>query len=257
MKEQKSKVRGETSLATSFSSGEESDATDGRRAGTVGRSGDVWRITGRPSTMKHRKTTVVAPGLGSSPNSSTGSQNANHHVSPMMWGGENESDEDDGRGASSFNGFHTGSGSSPELERSNGSNGSVLDFRKRLMALRSDTLARSNDLQLRTSVGRPGSGTAFRDIENEIVSHAAPRDTDSSTVAQPRPLKVAITNLMNKLDECYGVKQTFVPCILLALLIGFFVIIAGNSSQKSELKLEKSAKDNNFERSKNLKDQFF
>lgn len=61
-----------------------------------------------------------------------------------------------------------------------------------------------------------------RSIENDIVCHAEPIPEQPVT-----PIGVALSNLINKLDEYYGVKQTFVPCILLSILILFFVIIGG------------------------------
>lgn len=207
MNEQQSKVRGETVAATSFSSGEESDSIDGgmERRKPAG----AMRISARPSMVRNRR------GINSSSNSNNSSFN-NSHVTPVLWGGE-ESDEDDGRGG--YNGFQsTSSSSSPNTSSLNGSqNGSVMDSRKRLMALRSNTLARNNDLT-RTS----GGGTL-----NDIVYHAPPELEQERGGSNPRPLNVAISNLVNKLDECYGVKQTFVPCILLSILIAFFVLIAG------------------------------
>lgn len=71
---------------------------------------------------------------------------------------------------------------------------------------------------LLSSLGSSGG----RSIENDIVCHAEPVPEQPVT-----PIGVALSNLMNKLDEYYGVKQTFVPCILLSILIGFFVIIGG------------------------------
>lgn len=45
---------------------------------------------------------------------------------------------------------------------------------------------------------------------------------------QPQPPSNSLlTNLINKLDEQYGVRQSFVPCALLSTLIIFFVIVFG------------------------------
>uniref|UniRef100_U5EPU7 Putative man1 n=1 Tax=Corethrella appendiculata TaxID=1370023 RepID=U5EPU7_9DIPT len=57
--------------------------------------------------------------------------------------------------------------------------------------------------------------------ENDIVTHAEP-----SPEPPHIPLHVACSNLINKLDEYYGFKQTFIPCILLCLFISFLVFIA-------------------------------
>lgn len=57
--------------------------------------------------------------------------------------------------------------------------------------------------------------------ENDIVTHAQP-DPEPPQI----PLRVAMGNLISKLDEHYGFKQTFIPCALLCLFIAFLVFVA-------------------------------
>lgn len=57
--------------------------------------------------------------------------------------------------------------------------------------------------------------------ENDIVTHAVP-GPDPPQI----PLRVALGNLIAKLDEHYGFKQTFIPCALLCLFIAFLVFVA-------------------------------
>ncbi|XP_052871785.1 uncharacterized protein LOC128277376 [Anopheles cruzii] len=57
--------------------------------------------------------------------------------------------------------------------------------------------------------------------ENDIVTHAQPSPEPPAI-----PFRVAIGNLITKLDEHYGFKQTFVPCALLCLLVAFLVSVA-------------------------------
>lgn len=57
--------------------------------------------------------------------------------------------------------------------------------------------------------------------ENDIVTHAQP-DPEPPQI----PLRVAMGNLLSKLDEHYGFKQTFIPCALLCLFIAFLVFVA-------------------------------
>ncbi|XP_055533362.1 inner nuclear membrane protein Man1 [Wyeomyia smithii] len=64
-----------------------------------------------------------------------------------------------------------------------------------------------------------GGGNGFS--ENDIVTHAQP-----SPEPPQIPLRVALGNLITKLDEHYGFKQTFIPCALLCLFIAFLVFVA-------------------------------
>ncbi|XP_055601579.1 inner nuclear membrane protein Man1 [Uranotaenia lowii] len=69
---------------------------------------------------------------------------------------------------------------------------------------------------------------------NDIVSHAQPPPggllSDLHQPAQQQqaqiPLRMALRNLISKLDEHYGLKQTFIPCALLCLFIAFLVFVA-------------------------------
>lgn len=65
------------------------------------------------------------------------------------------------------------------------------------------------------------SGSSGTFNENDIVTHAQP-DPEPPQI----PLRVAMGNLISKLDEHYGFKQTFIPCALLCLFIAFLVFVA-------------------------------
>ncbi|XP_049542114.1 inner nuclear membrane protein Man1 [Anopheles darlingi] len=71
-------------------------------------------------------------------------------------------------------------------------------------------------------------GQAAEVDENDIVTHAQPSPEPPPTgmMASGVPLRVAFGNLLTRLDEHYGFKQTFVPCALLCLLIAFLVSVA-------------------------------
>lgn len=56
--------------------------------------------------------------------------------------------------------------------------------------------------------------------ENDIVYHAEP-----SLEPAHIPLNTAIKNFINRLDAAYGFKQTFVPMVLVTFLIIFFLLI--------------------------------
>ncbi|XP_058460474.1 inner nuclear membrane protein Man1 [Malaya genurostris] len=64
-----------------------------------------------------------------------------------------------------------------------------------------------------------GGGNGFS--ENDIVTHAQP-SPDPPQI----PLRIALGNLITKLDEHYGFKQTFIPCALLCIFIAFLVSVA-------------------------------
>lgn len=70
-----------------------------------------------------------------------------------------------------------------------------------------------------TDGGGGGGNSSFN--ENDIVTHAQPSPDPPSI-----PLRVALGNLIAKLDEHYGFKQTFIPCALLCLFIAFLVFVA-------------------------------
>ncbi|XP_050090997.1 inner nuclear membrane protein Man1 isoform X2 [Anopheles aquasalis] len=67
-------------------------------------------------------------------------------------------------------------------------------------------------------------GQAAEVDENDIVTHAQP--SPEPPTASGVPLRVAFGNLLTRLDEHYGFKQTFVPCALLCLLVAFLVSVA-------------------------------
>ncbi|XP_053688675.1 inner nuclear membrane protein Man1 [Sabethes cyaneus] len=150
--------------------------------------------------------------------------------------------------------------SSRLMNDSHSSNGSASDspfiseYTKRLLQLRGETVSHENfnnaigsaissgsNLSLNHS-GAPISGNHFRSRysyggrhsanhsdagggngfnENDIVTHAQP-----SPEPPQIPLRVALGNLITKLDEHYGFKQTFIPCALLCLFVAFLVVVA-------------------------------
>ncbi|XP_058838717.1 inner nuclear membrane protein Man1 [Topomyia yanbarensis] len=155
------------------------------------------------------------------------------------------------------------SNASTRLNDSSNTNGSASDspfvseYTKRLLQLRGETVSHENynsaigsaisgassgsNLSLNHS-GAPISGNHFRSrytlsgrystnhndasggngfSENDIVTHAQP-----SPEPPQIPLRVALGNLITKLDEHYGFKQTFIPCALLCLFIAFLVFVA-------------------------------
>uniref|UniRef100_A0A182FF17 Uncharacterized protein n=1 Tax=Anopheles albimanus TaxID=7167 RepID=A0A182FF17_ANOAL len=69
-------------------------------------------------------------------------------------------------------------------------------------------------------------GQAAEVDENDIVTHAQPSPEPPPALAAGVPLRVAFSNLLTRLDEHYGFKQTFVPCALLCLLVAFLVSVA-------------------------------
>uniref|UniRef100_A0A336KGC3 CSON001752 protein n=1 Tax=Culicoides sonorensis TaxID=179676 RepID=A0A336KGC3_CULSO len=253
---ERGKVRNDSSMATSFSSEDDSDTDTSVKRRSRNSSG---------SNHHQKKDGFAIPSLpvsGSSPSSmgiygrqSTRNRySSNVHVSPLIVSDSDEEPEsfngyvknsssimsDDGTARTRYS---SGLSSSPAGENTNGYDSpSLADLRKRLMMIRNETINNNRKTlngpcvstgqfssswtpstytrtTISTSAPHPSNQ---RSIENDIVCHADPIPDTPVT-----PISVALSNLMNKLDEYYGVKQTFVPCILLSILIGFFVIIAG------------------------------
>lgn len=64
-------------------------------------------------------------------------------------------------------------------------------------------------------------------MSRDIVYQAGvPHHNGLSRKYAQQPPPSLLTNLINKLDEQYGVRQSFVPCALLSTLIIFFVLVA-------------------------------
>lgn len=229
MANQQGKLKSDTKMVTSFSSEEESDNDSPRRGGR--KSG---RITASSTPVQKRETFVRPSGMGIHARPSTRARPvySNVHVSPLIVG--DSEDEPD-----TFNGFTPSPGpnstgglrnrytmASPNTGDTNGyDTNSIADTRKRLMQIRSETL--NSNRNTINGPWRPAPSyfpperSYNPSMDNEIVCQADPIPEPAVT-----PLNVALTNFMNKLDEIYSVKQTFVPCILLSVLIGFFVLLA-------------------------------
>lgn len=85
------------------------------------------------------------------------------------------------------------------------------DFTQRLLKLRGDTI--------RDSVYK-GSYPTPPPREPSDVVYQVPEPQQNIS---PR---AAFSNLINRLDEQYGVKQTLIPCVLLSALIVFFALVS-------------------------------
>lgn len=95
---------------------------------------------------------------------------------------------------------------------------STSDYTRRLLQLREETIQRqANNFRQRAS-----ARTSLRKSEHleNIVFHAQP-SVESARI----PFTTAVKNFINRLDTTYGLKQTFVPMLLVALVIMFFVMI--------------------------------
>ncbi|GAB0095034.1 Inner nuclear membrane protein Man1 [Sergentomyia squamirostris] len=158
----------------------------------------------------------------------------------------------DGASASSgqrFSGLNTSTSS-------NGHNSAeespyVSEFTKRLLRLRGETVSKEAAATRRSLSNRFYGSQSFPDMNpsnstiDSIVHHAPetprlPRHSMASaatttaphhqtpTPQQPQNIQTALTNLVSRLDEQYGFKQTLVPCLLVSTFIVFitFVIFA-------------------------------
>jgi inner nuclear membrane protein Man1 len=277
LENEKSKLKRQTTYATRYSSGEESDDTDGRRSSNHRTTIKVSMPP--PPVNRSKRNTVAAPRMtyvtAVHKDTATNSTDkypiqprSSVYVSPVL---VNESDEeaDGGRATSSTTGptsferytpnyktlrlLPTIGGTTAPLNYSssylrnrytsnrrddeasvNGSSSGddspvVSDLTKRLLKFRGEAVKDSANQRNNkfltsrryTTPTSPLSSTGNGPIdENDIVCHAEP-SPDPPTV----PLNVALTNLINKLDEYYGVRQTFVPCLLVTALILFFVFV--------------------------------
>ncbi|XP_058121937.1 inner nuclear membrane protein Man1 [Anopheles ziemanni] len=73
----------------------------------------------------------------------------------------------------------------------------------------------------RLQAGGIGGGGQYEFNENDIVTHAQPSPDPPSI-----PYRVRIGNMIKRLDDAYGFKQTFIPCALLCLLMAFLLFVA-------------------------------
>lgn len=249
-----SNLRKTSSLATRYSSGEDSDTIDGKRVDAI--RGRKTRITtsGSPSGLNSKDRTMPPPILGSinkpssSPPSvsynrssilSSGSKKSSVYVSPVII---NDSEDWSMRKSRSpLNSYKNTSIRNrltdlyTTLDSSqrglNGSNGydqeesddqnTTSDYTKRLLQFREGNIQKQNtNIRKRTTYASPRPSVYQPVNENDIVFHAEPALEPAHI-----PLNTAIKNFINRLDAAYGFKQTFVPMILVASLIVFFVLI--------------------------------
>ncbi|XP_055839451.1 inner nuclear membrane protein Man1 [Episyrphus balteatus] len=98
------------------------------------------------------------------------------------------------------------------------------DFTKRLLKLRGETI-RDSILQKRTSTGI--AKQPLRQIHttpsvdpSDIVYHQPERSDNNISPS------TAFAQLVARLDEQYGFKQTFIPCALVSILLLFFFFVA-------------------------------
>uniref|UniRef100_A0A1L8DA19 Putative conserved plasma membrane protein n=1 Tax=Nyssomyia neivai TaxID=330878 RepID=A0A1L8DA19_9DIPT len=106
------------------------------------------------------------------------------------------------------------------------------EFTKRLLRLRGDTVSqeaastrRISNRYFNTSTPMmPDMNTSTSSIDS-IVHHAP--ETPARTACQPQSpsVQTALTNLMSRLDEQYGFKQTLVPCLLVSAFLLFITFI--------------------------------
>lgn len=140
---ERGKVRNDTSLATSFSSEDESDTDSSRKRRSTSKSSPI-----HPHTQKKDGFAMPSPVLISPRPRYSQQHTQNIHVSPLILG---DSDEE----SDSFNGFVKNSSASSNSSSDEGSryglrassgetNGyestSVADLRKRLMMIRNETI---------------------------------------------------------------------------------------------------------------------
>uniref|UniRef100_A0A7G3AVM0 Putative transcriptional coactivator caper rrm superfamily n=2 Tax=Lutzomyia longipalpis TaxID=7200 RepID=A0A7G3AVM0_LUTLO len=106
------------------------------------------------------------------------------------------------------------------------------EFTKRLLRLRGETVSQEAAATRRISnryFGSPmpemNSSTSTID---SIVHHAPETPTHPRSPGapqQPQSVQTALSNLMSRLDEQYGFKQTLVPCLLVTAFIVFITFI--------------------------------
>lgn len=247
-------LRKTTSLVTRYSSGEESDTIDKNSNGVKTRKARMT-VSGSPAgrnlgdqnmpppkTISHPVMSLTKPSTPtSSPTyrsavTSSGGKKSSVYVSPVII---NDSEDDDidysvkksrtlnsslkNVSARNRSDLYTTLDSSQQngngYEQDDVDDGnSTSDYTKRLLQLRDSNLQRQNsNLRKRTSY----TNQRLSDYQpDDIVFHAEP-----SLEPAHMPLNLAIKNFVNRLDAAYGFKQTFVPMVLLSLLIVFFLLI--------------------------------
>lgn len=245
-------LRKTTSLATRYSSGEESDTFDGKRVDVIRGRKTRMTTSGSPGGRNSKDRTMPPPAVNKvspSPPStynrsgifSSGVKKSSVYVSPVIIN-DSEDDNLDWRMRKSRalnntakNSRNRSSDLYTTLDSSqrdlNGSNGydqddsddqnSTSDYTKRLMQFREANVQKQNsNARKRTTYSSQRAADYQAVSENDIVFHAEPTFEPAHI-----PLNTAVRNFINRLDAAYGFKQTFVPMVLVASLIVFFVLI--------------------------------
>lgn len=259
-----SSLRKTTSLVTRYSSGEESDVTDktntskSKRQGrmTVSGSQTGQHKTPPPPLFNSYSQPAAKTSFNRVGNTSSGS-GRNVYVSPVII---NDSEDDDldwslkkSRNSNNNSLKSTQSRTNRTLDATfdlsqksttNGNNGydneddeedtnTTSDYTKRLLQFREGNAQKSqpqsqnnnnnnnnNNLRKRPTYMSQRMSEYQAVNENDIVYHAEPF-LETAHV----PLSLAIKNFINRLDAAYGLKQTFVPMVLVTFLVIFFTLI--------------------------------
>lgn len=232
-----SNLRKTTSLATRYSSGEESDTIDNKKVDGVKTRKSRMTVSGSPGGRNLADQPMPPPLSFPQPpqrtppatsynrtSISSGNKKNSVYVSPVII---NDSEDDDADWSArktrnsaknaSTSLYTTLDSSHRNLNGSNGYDEEVDDAStaKRLLQFREGNIQRQNNLRKRSAY--PGQRMVS---ENDIVYHAEP-----SLEPAHVPLITAVKNFINRLDAAYGFKQTFVPMVLVAFLIIFFLLI--------------------------------
>ncbi|CAG9806216.1 unnamed protein product [Chironomus riparius] len=256
-----SSLRKTTSLVTRYSSGEESDVTDKTKTSKTKRQGRIT-VSGSQTGQLKTPSPPLFNSFSQPPaktsftrigNTSSGS-GRNVYVSPVII---NDSEDDDldwslkrsrsnnslikNSQSRNINSSRTLDSTFDVSQKTNGSNGydneddeedtnTTSDYTKRLLQFREGNaqklqpsqpqLNNNNNLRKRPSYMSQRMSEYQAVNENDIVYHAEPF-LETAHV----PLSLAIKNFINRLDAAYGLKQTFVPMVLVTFLVIFFTLI--------------------------------
>ena len=254
-------LRKTSSIATRYSSGEESDSFESKRVDGIRGRKPRMTTSGSPSGRNSKDRTMPPPSLGSiskatiststpsvpysrSGISSSGTKKSSVYVSPVII---NDSEDDNldwsmRKSRTLINASKNSSLRNRSLDlyttldssqrNLNGSNGydqedsddqnTTSEYTKRLLQFREGNIQKQNsNMRKRTTFTSQQRQSDYQPVsENDIVFHAEPALEPAHV-----PLKIAVRNFINRLDAAYGFKQTFVPMVLVASLIVFFVLI--------------------------------
>lgn len=247
-------LRKTSTIVTRYSSGEDSDSVENVKTrktrmtvsgSPIGRSVDQHMPPPLSNFISQAPKSTASPLASYNRGSinTSGSKKSSVYVSPVII---NDSEDDDIDWSSRKTRANISSSSKNTSARNrsdfyttldssqvklNGSNGydqededdanNTSDTTKRLLQLREGNLQRQSMNAARKRTGFGGRASDYPTVsENDIVFHAEP-----SLEPAHIPLNAAIKNFINRLDAAYGFKQTFVPMVLVAFLIVFFLLI--------------------------------